>query len=58
VGIISVVLTPILSIRKDPNPEGKKKELREIGMVSEEAVKGDVRSNVIAYFFLNYFLVK
>ncbi|KAI4696340.1 uncharacterized protein J4E88_000515 [Alternaria novae-zelandiae] len=47
VGTISVKLTPILSYRKRIHPKGKKTELREVGEVSEESVKGDVRSHMI-----------
>ena len=49
VGTISVVLTPVLSRQRRSNLKSKKKELRKIGVVSEEAVKGDVRSHVIGY---------
>lgn len=48
-GTISVKLTPILSYRKRIHPKGKKTELREVGEVSEESVKGDVRSHMIGY---------
>ncbi|CAN9293245.1 unnamed protein product [Alternaria alternata] len=47
VGTISVVITPILSMLKERRPKGRKRELKEFGMISEETVKGDVRSHVI-----------
>ena len=48
-GTISVTFIPVLSYRKKTNGTRKKMELREIGEVSEEAVKGDVRSHAIRY---------
>ncbi|KAL1797354.1 hypothetical protein ACET3X_003960 [Alternaria dauci] len=47
VGTISVALIPITSIRRDTKSKCKKKELRALGMISEDAMKGDVRSQVI-----------
>ncbi|CAN9263697.1 unnamed protein product [Alternaria alternata] len=47
VGTISVVITPILSIQRKPESRGRKKELKEFGMISEETVKGNVRSHAI-----------
>jgi hypothetical protein len=49
VGTISVAITPVLSIRRKPKPKGRKKELKEFGIISEETVKGDVRSHTIGY---------
>ena len=49
VGTISVKLTPILGYRRRMHPKGRKMELREVGEVSEESVKGDVRSHMIRY---------
>ncbi|RYN76558.1 hypothetical protein AA0119_g6881 [Alternaria tenuissima] len=49
VGTISVVITPILSMLKERRPKGRKRELKEFGMISEETVKGDVRSHVIGF---------
>ena len=49
VGTISVVITPILSMLKERRPKGRKRELKEFGMISEETVKGDVRSHTIGY---------
>ena len=49
VGTISVVLTPILRYRKSSEHRLWRSGLREIGPVSEEAIKGDVRSHVIRY---------
>lgn len=49
VGTIYVTLTPILSYKENAHPKGKKKELSLIEEVSEEAIKGDVRSHVIRY---------
>ncbi|KAH8625607.1 hypothetical protein IG631_19486 [Alternaria alternata] len=49
VGTISVAITPVLSIRRKPKPKGRKKELKEFGIISEETVKGDVRSHAIGY---------
>ncbi|CAN9301489.1 unnamed protein product [Alternaria sp. RS040] len=40
-GTISVAITPILSVRKKREYRGRKKELKEFGMISEETVKGD-----------------
>ncbi|CAN9374228.1 unnamed protein product [Alternaria alternata] len=47
VGTISVVITPILSMLRERRPKGRKRELKEFGMIPEETVKGDVRSHVI-----------
>jgi len=49
VGTISVVLIPIQSFRRVRQPNDKKVVLREIGAVSEETIKGDVRSHMIRY---------
>ncbi|CAN9289328.1 unnamed protein product [Alternaria alternata] len=44
VGTISVVITPILSMLKERRPKGRKRELKEFGMISEETVKGDAET--------------
>ncbi|CAN9269677.1 unnamed protein product [Alternaria alternata] len=41
VGTISVVITPILSMLRERRPKGRKRELKEFGMIPEETVKGD-----------------
>jgi hypothetical protein len=50
VGTIIVRVIPILSISKrskHSKPRIKQQKLREIGNISEEVVKGDVRSHAI-----------
>ncbi|RYN81352.1 hypothetical protein AA0120_g10047 [Alternaria tenuissima] len=49
VGTISVVLIPILSTQMISKPKGKKRELREVGPIFEEAFKGDARSHVTGF---------
>ena len=56
VGTISVVITPILSMLKERRPKGRKRELKEFGMISEETVKGDVRSHTIGYVHIQDFI--
>ena len=44
-----MILLPIVSYHHFPKVKvpGKKQSLREVGMISEEATKGDVRSHKI-----------
>ena len=50
VGTISIVLTEVLKrTRTTELPAQQKTMLREIGPVSEEAIKGDVRSQAIRF---------
>jgi hypothetical protein len=56
VGTISVVITPILSIQRKPESRGRKKELKEFGMISEETVKDNVRSHAIGYVYIQDFI--
>jgi delta-aminolevulinic acid dehydratase/porphobilinogen synthase len=49
IGIISVLLIPVLSYREKATAGARAQNLRDIGTVSEEAIKGDVRSHMIRY---------
>jgi hypothetical protein len=41
---------------RERRPKGRKRELKEFGMISEETVKDDVRSHVIGYVHIQDFI--
>ncbi|KAH6875376.1 hypothetical protein BKA58DRAFT_399584 [Alternaria rosae] len=47
IGMITVMLIPVLRWKKRAIPRAREQHLREIGAISEEAIKGDSRSHMI-----------